>query len=156
MFKSIQYQLKLVENTDYRCNDNHGFKIGFFVTNSKPLQNIKDGTDVIYDEVITNTGQGYDVTTGKFKAPVQGLYFFTLTSLTHSQKIFATELKKNGKIVARNHATARGISDQMSATQSVVLHLNTNDIVNIKVLKTIPAHFSLMNVGQRSVVLEFS
>ena len=36
-------------------------------------------TPLVFDHVLTNEGQGYDVTSGVFRAPVAGTYLFTVS-----------------------------------------------------------------------------
>ncbi|XP_052087389.1 cerebellin-3-like [Mytilus californianus] len=139
LMKSIQYQLKLVEDNDGKCDCNHSpssasfGKVGFLVFNSKTLQNIGTGSVVVYDTVTTNLGGGYDKSTGVFTAPVEGLYFFAWTVLTYAGKTFYTQLILNDTIVARNYAAAGKISTEMPSSQSAVLQMKKNDKVSIRV-----------------------
>lgn len=106
-------------------------KVAFLVKCSKAIQNF-DG-DVVYDTVITNTGNGYDVSNGHFVAPYEGLYFFSWTTLTLASKYFFTSILHNGKTIAGNYAAARGVTtEQMTATQSIVLQLAAKDKVYIR------------------------
>ncbi|XP_063401925.1 complement C1q tumor necrosis factor-related protein 3-like [Mytilus trossulus] len=122
LMKSIQYQLKLVEDNNGKCDCNQSpstpssGKVGFQVSNSGYLQNIDDGAIVIYETVTTNLGKGYDNSIGVFTAPVDGLYYFTWTVLTHAGKTFYTQLLLNDTIVARNHASAGGMSSHMPSS----------------------------------------
>ncbi|XP_071137314.1 cerebellin-3-like [Mytilus edulis] len=138
--KSVQYQLKPVEDYDGKCDCNHipstpsnSRKVGFLVSNSKDLQNIGNGAIVVYDTVTNNLGGGYDKSTGVFTAPVEGLFYFTWTVLVHYGKTFYTQLNLNDTIVARNHAGASGMSTNMPSSQSVVLQMKKNDKVSIKI-----------------------
>ncbi|XP_052087391.1 cerebellin-2-like [Mytilus californianus] len=139
LMKSIQYQLKLVEDNDGKCDCNHSpssqsfGKVGFQVFNSKNLQNISNGAVVVYDTVTTNLGGGYDKSTGVFTAPVVGLYYFTWTVLAYVGKSFYTQLKLNDVVVAKNHAGAGGISAHMPSSQSAVLQMKKNDKASIRI-----------------------
>ncbi|XP_063419008.1 complement C1q tumor necrosis factor-related protein 3-like [Mytilus trossulus] len=138
LWKSIQYQLKLVETTEGRCDcdkkEMHGHEmVGFLAKSSKDKTNVNSGTTVIFDKVVTNTGSGYDASTGQFVAPYEGLYYFTWTILTYPSKKFLTQLLHNNNIIAGNYPDGRGRSSgHDSATQSVVLHLAAKDKVCIK------------------------
>ncbi|XP_071136786.1 complement C1q tumor necrosis factor-related protein 3-like [Mytilus edulis] len=136
LMKSIQYQLKLVEDNDGKCDcpSTPSFgKVGFLVYNSKELKNIGGGSIVVYDTVTTNIGGGYDKSTGIFTAPAEGLYYFDWTVLTNSGKSFYTQLNLNNTVVAKNHAGASGMSTPMPSSQSVVLQMKKNDKVSIRI-----------------------
>ncbi|CAC5384429.1 C1QL [Mytilus coruscus] len=137
--KSIQYQLKLVEDNDEKCDCNHSpstpsfGKVGFLVSNSGSLQNVGNDAIVVYDTVTTNLGGGYDKSTGVFTAPVEGLYYFSWTVLAFAGKSFYTQLKLNDIVVAKNHAGATGIATHMPSSQSAVLQMKKNDKASIRV-----------------------
>ncbi|XP_071168721.1 complement C1q-like protein 2 [Mytilus edulis] len=134
LMKSIQYQLKLVEEGNGRCDCSHRYnrkQIGFLVGLKTTLQNRPKGSVVIYDKVITNDGNGYNPSTGIFTASVEGLYSFSWTTTTQANKYFYTYLAVNGNLIARNHAGHDNVN--LSASQTVVVHLKKNDKVNIKV-----------------------
>ncbi|VDI62045.1 Hypothetical predicted protein [Mytilus galloprovincialis] len=139
LMKSIQYQLKLVEDNDGKCDCNQSpstpssGKVGFLVSNSKDLQNIGNGAIVVFDTVTTNIGGGYDKSTGVFTARVDGLYYFTWTVLAYTGKTFYTKLILNDTIIARNHAGAEGMSTYMPSSQSAVLQMSKNDKVSIRI-----------------------
>ncbi|XP_052087373.1 uncharacterized protein LOC127724449 [Mytilus californianus] len=72
LLKSIQYQLKLVESSEGRCDCgskdiNNNKMVGFLAKSSKTLHNLKGV--VVFDSVVTNTGGGYDSSNGNFVAP---------------------------------------------------------------------------------------
>ncbi|CAG2223756.1 unnamed protein product [Mytilus edulis] len=138
LWKSIQYQLKLVETTEGRCDcdtrELHGHKtVGFLAKSLKDKTNVNSGSTVIFDKVVTNTGSGYDASTGQFVAPYEGLYHFSWTILTYHSKYFATQLMHNDNIIAGNYPDGRGLSaGNVSASQSVLIHLAAKDKVRVR------------------------
>ncbi|VDI41032.1 Hypothetical predicted protein [Mytilus galloprovincialis] len=133
--KSIQYQLKLVEEGNGRCDCSHRYnknQIGFLVRVKSHFANRPKGSIVIYDEVITNDGNSYNPSTGIFTGPTEGLYSFSWTTTTQANKLFFTDLTVNGNMIARNHAGHDNVN--LSASHTVVVHLKKNDKVNIKVV----------------------
>lgn len=95
------------------------------------LTNRPKGSVVIYNDVVTNEGDGYNPSTGIFTAPTEGLYSFSWTTTASANKYFFTYLDVNGNNIARNHAGLNTVT--FSASQTVVVHLKTHDKVNIKV-----------------------
>lgn len=51
-------------------------KVAFFAGLSDNVGPTAEPVDVIFDRVITNVGEAYDVSTGRFTAPVNGTYTF--------------------------------------------------------------------------------
>lgn len=98
------------------------------------MSNLGAGTIVIYDKIITNSGNGYDPNSGMFTAPSDGLYHFAWTTLAASGKQFCTWLVMNGKPIAKNHPVANHSSDFISASQNVVLKMKKMDKVVIKIV----------------------
>lgn len=72
-------------------------KIAFYAG----LRKQHEGTDILkFDDVVTNVGNYYEPTTGKFTCPLPGIYFFTYHVLMKGgdgTSMWA-DLKKNGQV----------------------------------------------------------
>ena len=85
------------------------------------------GQTVIFDEVLTNEGNGYDDRTGVFTCPVAGNYMFVVDS--HSLGPTWLHVYLNKKIVASLSASPSRGYLQMSRT--VILKLKKGDHVKV-------------------------
>ncbi|KAJ8252782.1 hypothetical protein GJAV_G00205530 [Gymnothorax javanicus] len=107
-----------------------GTKIAFYVG----LKNPHEGYEVLkFDDVVTNLGNHYDPTTGKFTCQVSGIYFFTYHVLMRGgdgTSMWA-DLCKNGQV--RASAIAQDADQNYDyASNSVVLHLDSGDEIYVK------------------------
>ncbi|XP_030610004.1 complement C1q-like protein 2 [Archocentrus centrarchus] len=107
-----------------------GFRIAFYVG----LKNPHEGYEVLkFDDVITNLGNHYDPSTGKFTCHVSGIYFFTYHVLMRGgdgTSMWA-DLCKNGQV--RASAIAQDADQNYDyASNSAVLHLDSGDEVYVK------------------------
>ncbi|EPQ14086.1 Complement C1q-like protein 2 [Myotis brandtii] len=107
-----------------------GPKIAFYVGLKSP----HEGYEVLkFDDVVTNLGNHYDPTTGKFSCQVRGIYFFTYHILMRGgdgTSMWA-DLCKNGQV--RASAIAQDADQNYDyASNSVVLHLEAGDEVYVK------------------------
>ncbi|XP_028993681.1 complement C1q-like protein 2 [Betta splendens] len=105
-------------------------KIAFYVG----LKNPHEGYEVLrFDDVITNLGNHYDSTTGKFTCQVSGMYYFTYHVLMRGgdgTSMWA-DLCKNGQV--RASAIAQDADQNYDyASNSVVLHLDSGDEIYVK------------------------
>lgn len=55
-----------------------GTTVAFHAKLKNPISSLSPNQIIKYDDVITNIGEGYDRTTGKFTAPMDGVYSFFL------------------------------------------------------------------------------
>lgn len=85
--------------------------VAFQSTLTKTLLNMKLHEAVVFDKVSLNEGNAYSTTTGKFTAPLDGIYSFTWTTLTTAPNFFLTEIVRDGQPIAYNHNDARGIGN---------------------------------------------
>uniref|UniRef100_A0A8C5DK61 C1q domain-containing protein n=1 Tax=Gouania willdenowi TaxID=441366 RepID=A0A8C5DK61_GOUWI len=111
-------------------NNNNDYRIAFYVG----LKNPHEGYEVLkFDDVITNLGNHYDSSTGKFTCHVSGMYFFTYHVLMRGgdgTSMWA-DLCKNGQV--RASAIAQDADQNYDyASNSAVLHLDSGDEVYVK------------------------
>lgn len=105
--------------------------IGFSVSLSHHLENLGIHQVVVFDNVITNYGSGYDSVSGVFKAPVSGLYFFNVVIMSHAAENIETQIVKNGTPIVSTYSGDSTTWNQ--GTQSTVLYLNSGDDVYVHI-----------------------
>ncbi|KAG5282404.1 hypothetical protein AALO_G00055610 [Alosa alosa] len=105
-------------------------KIAFYAG----LRKQHEGMDVLkFDDVVTNVGNYYEPSTGKFTCPLPGIYYFTYHVLMRGgdgTSMWA-DLKKNGQV--RASAIAQDADQNYDyASNSVILHLDVGDEVYVQ------------------------
>ncbi|CAM5124148.1 unnamed protein product [Natator depressus] len=105
-------------------------RIAFYAGLRKP----HEGYEVLrFDDVVTNVGNYYEPSRGKFTCPLPGIYFFTYHVLMRGgdgTSMWA-DLMKNGQV--RASAIAQDADQNYDyASNSVILHLDVGDEVFVK------------------------
>ena len=107
------------------------YNIGFTAVIGTHKEHLAIHQKIIFENVQTNKGLGYNSSSGVFKASVSGLYYFSVVIMSHATEDIETEIVKNGFPIA---STYSGDSTTWNAgTQSTVLHLNVGDSVYIRI-----------------------
>ena len=88
------------------------------------------GDILVFPHVITNKGQGYDNSTGKFTAPRDGTYVFTVTVVSSSNYYLSLEIVHDGVSKVRTFSTR--LASYQTGTNLVVLELDRGDAVWVK------------------------
>ncbi|XP_052818363.1 caprin-2-like [Mya arenaria] len=142
---SIQTDLKILRN-DREEFDKHGNETmkNMMHQLSKPQNatvlfracdvvdyTLSTGNDIIiFNEMLYNIGRGYDSATGKFTAPVTGIYLFIVNLCpTKSGSIFFAIVAKEG-VVANGHA--HSVSNWLCVSGDAIVQLHANDVVYVK------------------------
>lgn len=103
------------------------------------------GSIWIYDKVVTNVGNAYNPSTGKFTAPTSGIYQFNWYTLSNPQVKSHAGLFVNGEIKARQASNNNGGTNQyITAGSSMALPLNKGDEVYI-----MDVHGYTVNLGSQ-------
>lgn len=88
------------------------------------LENMKTRETVIFNQVSLNEGNAYDTTSGKFTAPIDGVYIFSWGILTDNGKYFVTEIVRNSIPVAYNYTDGRcrqrGAGNIMTSSNALI------------------------------------
>ncbi|XP_052765333.1 uncharacterized protein LOC128206726 [Mya arenaria] len=71
----------------------------YFHARSPQTTYLSTGEVIIYKKVETNQANGYSATTGKFTAPVPGLYLFFMHTCTHTSKHAFLQIVKEGSVL---------------------------------------------------------
>ncbi|KAK7118704.1 hypothetical protein R3I94_022261 [Phoxinus phoxinus] len=111
-----------------------GYAMGPRVAFYAGLRNPQEGYEVLrFDDVVTNIGNNYDGSTGKFVCKVPGTYFFTYNVLMRGgdgTSMWA-DLMKNGQVRASAIAQDQDQSYDY-ASNTAILHLDPGDEIFIK------------------------
>ncbi|KAI4876446.1 hypothetical protein NFI96_034176, partial [Prochilodus magdalenae] len=107
-----------------------GSRVAFYAG----LRNPQEGYEILrFDDVVTNIGNNYDSSSGKFVCKVPGTYFFTYNVLMRGgdgTSMWA-DLLKNGQVRASAIAQDQDQSYDY-ASNTVILHLDPGDEIFIK------------------------
>ncbi|XP_055999603.1 complement C1q-like protein 4 [Ostrea edulis] len=91
---------------------------------------IRIGNTAIYDGILTNDGNGYDVRTGVFTCPVAGTYMFVVDCLSH--KPAWIDIVKNKTVVGSVHiATANDGPSYQQLSRTVIVKARKGDHVKV-------------------------
>lgn len=98
--------------------------IGFQSSRKGDLVNLKTRETVIFNQASLNKGSAYDTTTGEFTAPTNGVYSFSWTTMSETEKYFITEIVLNSSPVAYNFTDGRGrtknAGNVMSSSNAII------------------------------------
>ena len=110
-----------------------GPAVYFYAWNTLTLSNITTGTTLVFDNTVTNSGNGYNNTTGVFRAPFKSAYVFAWTILNSPGHLAEVSLKKNDEHVLYGISQASGVTGYGSGSNVAVLELNAGDKMHLEV-----------------------
>ena len=87
------------------------------------------GNIVIFNEIVTNLGDGYNKDSGSFTAPVSGVYSFSLYFMTSNTAWSYLGIYVNGE----SQCNVAGHSAYGVSGCSVIKEIKTGDVVNVRV-----------------------
>jgi hypothetical protein len=99
------------------------------------------GNDIVYNDVPVNRGSHYNVSSGRFTAPVAGLYFFSMKNLqTNTSSVIRFYFVRNGTVLGRGSGIdgayqlriENSTGNFKEQQTSVILSLNANDYVTVR------------------------
>lgn len=111
--------------------ENRVERVAFTAALDEPVPPVSALTTLAYKRVYTNIGNAYDRNTGKFTAPLRGVYHFEFHCYSRQGRWpTAVILQKNGMDIVSAHEESRGNDDHYgTAGNSVSLQLEAGDQV---------------------------
>ncbi|XP_038058417.1 collagen alpha-1(X) chain-like [Patiria miniata] len=94
--------------------------VAFSVYRTSSISSSSSGDNIIFDNIETNLGDGYDSQSGVFTCSVSGAYFFTASFLRYSSTPYV-KLKKNSQLVFSIYDGQSNVHHQSSNSAIVVL-----------------------------------
>ena len=112
-----------------------GQQIVFFAYMSKnvPIRTLSKHKAFVYDRIETNAGNAYNSATGKFIAPVDGMYVFHTTTPAYDKTCCTIEVVKNGAVKNIGFADAMDHNDRALSSTMTILSLEKGDVVHVRV-----------------------
>ena len=101
---------------------------------------------LVFDAVKTNTGNGYNKYSGLFTAPISGVYVFTSSVTMDGTGAYASyDIIKNADIEGTFFVDAQSSGDYHSSSTTVVVSLNTGDVLFVRTSSTYTPHGSIFS-----------
>ncbi|XP_072269920.1 complement C1q tumor necrosis factor-related protein 3 isoform X2 [Pyxicephalus adspersus] len=102
-------------------------QVAFMASMATHFSNVNSG--IIFSSVETNIGNFFDVMTGRFTAPITGVYFFTFSMLKHEEveDVYVYLMHNGNTIVSMYSYETRGKQD--TSSNNAVLKLSKDDEV---------------------------
>ncbi|XP_069076719.1 complement C1q tumor necrosis factor-related protein 3 isoform X2 [Pleurodeles waltl] len=102
-------------------------QVAFMASMATHFTNLNSG--IIFSSVETNIGNFFDVMTGRFSAPVAGVYFFTFSMMKHEEvdEVYVYLMHNGNTIISMHSYEAKGNQD--TSGNSAVLKLSKEDEV---------------------------
>ena len=85
---------------------------------------------LVFPHVITNKGQGYSSSSGKFTAPRDGIYVFTVTAVSQGSYWLSLDIVHDGDRKVRTMSDSN--ASYQTGTNLVVLELDRGDAVWVR------------------------
>ncbi|CAG2185782.1 C1QL [Mytilus edulis] len=123
LFKDLIGMMKKIRGSGYNGD------IPAFSASLSKSQNLGSNTNVLFDKVWTNVGNGYSTQTGVFTVPTGGLYQISCTVVGASGKTLRVHLWKNEQ---KTVGLYPNLANFNSATLNMVLDLKEGDRVYIR------------------------
>ena len=112
-------------------------KIAFHASLSSVIRGTTNGQTIVFDQVDTNLGGGYNGITGVFTAPLAGTYVFSLTFFMYYSSQYVSSgylyIMQNNVQSIRVRLQLDSNVNENSASGTTVLSLNKGDQVNVQV-----------------------
>ncbi|XP_062587544.1 uncharacterized protein LOC134249184 [Saccostrea cucullata] len=106
-------------------------RIGFTAVTTDHQTHMGINQSILFLNVIENVGNGLDPFTSVFKAPVSGLYIFSVSLVNHPGLEVRASIVKNGNPVVR--IFSGDSTTYASGTSTIVLDLSINDDVWVRI-----------------------
>ena len=101
--------------------------VAFYVKLSQTTS-ITEGSILIYDVIVTNVGDGYNVDFGSFVTPIHGLYYIELYMQTYQNVNSPLGIFLNSEA----QCTAQALTDYEQGTCSILMELQVGDVINVR------------------------
>ncbi len=123
-------------------SDNENVAFSVHLLGDKKI-NLPAGSVVIYDQVVTNIGNGYNKHTGIFTVPTAGTYFFNIYFMSYNPSTTALGIFVNNEV----QCTSYGNTNYGVGTCSIIKDLNVGDVVSVVTLSYYTAGAHLYGSG---------
>lgn len=111
-------------------------KIAFTATNSNDIGHLGNHQTIVFDRVVTNTGNQYNPQTGIFTTSVSGFYVFFVELRAMDHATLYAEIVKDGLTLVVTFAVAPNVKyHHRSDSNMAVVHLNQGESVWVKTIE---------------------
>ena len=127
------FNLVIISNTHSRCcyfSDKAQTSVAFHAEFTADPVTLGPGAPLILDRALTNLGNGYDVITGTFRAPVSGSYMFVVNYMGDIHSDLYVHMYVDDAMVDYSISHGDGTWDHVS--ESLVIHLKADQRVYLK------------------------